>query len=336
MGVLFSEVPDDFGSVFGELVYILTGIPEGTTADAEVFTTRSDVPVGVKRLLGGEQVPVDISCYMRRLLAPVPIAGGGAGFAVDEGRCVTAAVKCTDEMSPVRTFTGAVRELSEYEVLTTLPMRRTIAWEESDEISLLVPRCVMTWSWTACGREAYVYESPEYTAARGIVTLTVGMPALREELAAAGVSPDGVTGLKVTVRCGGESVAEVQYDLCRRPAGAVRLCWFNEMGALDYHTFGHAAAESVDASREVFRSRSGYAAASVSLEVRTTLWSGYLPRLWTEGLARIPASPLVWRAAEEAFVPVDVLPAVSWFGAGTLHSVELTVRDGAPRSAQNF
>ena len=116
----------------------------------------------------------------------------------------------------------------------------------------------------------------------------------------------------------------------------MRLWWFNEMGALDYHTFGHAAAESVDASREVFRSRSGYAAASVSLEVRTTLWSGYLPRLWTEGLARIPASPLVWRAAEEAFVPVDVLPAVSWFGAGTLHSVELTVRDGAPRSAQNF
>lgn len=42
-------------------------------------------------------------------------------------------------VSPVRTFTGAVRRLSEYEVLTTLPMHRTIAWDESDEVSLLVP-----------------------------------------------------------------------------------------------------------------------------------------------------------------------------------------------------
>lgn len=99
----------------------------------------AETPVGVKRIAGGDAARVNIACYMRRLLTPVPFPADSTGLFSDAGRFVTAAVGCGGAVSPVRTFTGAVRRLSEYEVLTTLPMHRTIAWDESDEVSLLVP-----------------------------------------------------------------------------------------------------------------------------------------------------------------------------------------------------
>ena len=299
MAVMFSGVPDNYDSVFGPLVYTLTGIASGETVDAEVFTVGAETPVGVKRIAGSDAALVNIACYMRRLLTPVPFPADSTGLFSDAGRFVTAAVGCGGAVSPVRTFTGAVRRLSEYEVLTTLPMHRTIAWDESDEVSLLVPGCSMTYSWRVSGEAEYVYESPEYIASRGIVTLVVGMPSVRTTLAAVGVQTDGVAALRVTVRVAGESVAEVHYRIEPREPGSVRLCWFNRMGGLDYHTFGRPDTGYLEASREAFLNHDGYAAASVRLADRTELSSGYLPRLWMEGLALIPASPRVWRVEEE-------------------------------------
>ena len=221
----------------------------------------AETPVGVKRIAGGDAALVNIACYMRRLLTPVPFPADSTGLFSDAGRFVTAAVGCGGAVSPVRTFTGAVRRLSEYEVLTTLPMHRTIAWDESDEVSLLVPGCSMTYSWRVSGEAEYVYESPEYIASRGIVTLVVGMPSVRTTLAAVGVQTDGVAALRVTVRVAGESVAEVHYRIEPREPGSVRLCWFNRMGGLDYHTFGRPDTGYLEASREAFLNHDGYAAA---------------------------------------------------------------------------
>ena len=80
MAVMFSGVPDNYDSVFGPLVYTLTGIASGETVDAEVFTVGAETPVGVKRIAGGDAALVNIACYMRRLLTPVPLRGPCAGF----------------------------------------------------------------------------------------------------------------------------------------------------------------------------------------------------------------------------------------------------------------
>lgn len=194
----------------------------------------------------------------------------------------------------------------------------------------------MTYSWRVSGEAEYVYESPEYIASRGIVTLVVGMPSVRTTLAAVGVQTDGVAALRVTVRVAGESVAEVHYRIEPREPGSVRLCWFNRMGGLDYHTFGRPDTGYLEASREAFLNHDGYAAASVRLADRTELSSGYLPRLWMEGLALIPASPRVWRVEEEGFVPTDVFPLSHAFRNGVPGTITLTVRDRTPRLSQNF
>ena len=245
MAVMFSGVPDNYDSVFGPLVYTLTGIASGETVDAEVFTVGAETPVGVKRIAGGDAALVNIACYMRRLLTPVPFPADSTGLFSDAGRFVTAAVGCGGAVSPVRTFTGAVRRLSEYEVLTTLPMHRTIAWDESDEVSLLVPGCSMTYSWRVSGEAEYVYESPEYIASRGIVTLVVGMPSVRTTLAAVGVQTDGVAALRVTVRVAGESVAEVHYRIEPREPGSVLVQPYGRVGLPHVRASGHRVSRSL-------------------------------------------------------------------------------------------
>ena len=130
MAVLFSKVPDNFASAFGELVYGISGLEQSRVVDAEVLTGASNVPVGVKRVVGGGGVAVNISGYVRRGLAPSPVMPEGIGITTGNGLSIAAAVSCAGAVSPVRTFIGAVRGLSEYEAMTVLPPERRIGWDE--------------------------------------------------------------------------------------------------------------------------------------------------------------------------------------------------------------
>lgn len=226
MAVIFSEVPADFGSVFGELIYVVEGVEAGQTATVELYLADGEQPVGAKVVRGGEPARVNMAACLRRCIAPEPVAAERTGFVTDGGRCAMAALLCGDRISAVRSFTGAVRQLTPYEVLTALPLERTIGWEERDEVSLCVPDCSLTCTWTTEGVERQ-FALEAYVAQRGIVTLAVGE----------------VTAVTLSVTVAGEEKLRVRYRIVQRVAGSVRLCWFNRSGGCDCHTFAPAVGE---------------------------------------------------------------------------------------------
>lgn len=57
MAVIFSEVPADFGSVFGELIYVVEGVEAGQTATVELYLADGEQPVGAKVVRGGVSHP---------------------------------------------------------------------------------------------------------------------------------------------------------------------------------------------------------------------------------------------------------------------------------------
>ena len=116
----------------------------------------------------------------------------------------------------------------------------------------------------------------------------------------------------------------------------MRLCWFNAMGGFDFHTFGVSETETLDAGKEVFLSHDGYRTACVQSERRSELVSGYMPRLWVEGLSGIAASPLVWRVDGEGYTPVDVSSGETAIRREGLNYVSIKIRDAAPPLRQNF
>ena len=336
MAVLFSKVPDNFASAFGELVYGISGLEQSRVVDAEVLAGESDVPVGVKRVVGGGGVAVNISGYVRRMLAPSPVVPEGMGITTGNGLSIAAAVSCAGAVSPVRIFTGAVRGLSEYEAMTVLPPERRIGWDEWDTVSVPVLAGSLSYRWETVGGAGCSYASEAVAVSHSVATLAVDMAAVRRMLDEAGADAESVTGLKVSLLAGQEAVVSLEYEICRPPAGAVRLCWFNSMGGFDFHTFGASETEILDAGKEVFLSHDGYRTACVQSERRSELVSGYMPRLWVEGLSGIEASPLVWRVDGEGYTPVDVSSGASAIRRGGLNCVSVTTRDAVPPLRQNF
>lgn len=333
---MFSKVPDNFASAFGELVYGISGLEQSRVVDAEVLTGASNVPVGVKRVVGGGGVAVNISGYVRRGLAPSPVMPEGIGITTGNGLSIAAAVSCAGAVSPVRIFTGAVRGLSEYEAMTVLPPERRIGWDEWDTVSVPVLAGSLSYRWETVGGAGCSYASEAVAVSRSVATLAVDMAAVRRMLDEAGADAESVTGLKVSLLAGQEAVVSLEYEICRPPAGAVRLCWFNAMGGFDFHTFGVSETETLDAGKEVFLSHDGYRTACVQSERRSELVSGYMPRLWIEGLSGIAASPLVWRVDEEGYIPVDVLSGETAIRREGLNYVSVKIRDAAPPLRQNF
>lgn len=333
---MFSKVPDNFASAFGELVYGISGLEQSRVVDAEVLTGASNVPVGVKRVVGGGGVAVNISGYVRRGLAPSPVMPEGIGITTGNGLSVAAAVSCAGAVSPVRIFTGAVRGLSEYEAMTVLPPERRIGWDEWDTVSVPVLAGSLSYRWETVGGAGCSYASEAVAVSRSVATLAVDMAAVRRMLDEAGADAESVTGLKVSLLAGQEAVVSLEYEICRPPAGAVRLCWFNAMGGFDFHTFGASETEILDAGKEVFLSHDGYRTACVQSERRSELVSGYMPRLWIEGLSGIATSPLVWRVDEEGYIPVDVLSGETAIRREGLNYVSVKIRDAAPPLRQNF
>lgn len=333
---MFSKVPDNFASAFVELVYGISGLEQSRVVDAEVLTGASNVPVGVKRVVGGGGVAVNISGYVRRGLAPSPVMPEGIGITTGNGLSVAAAVSCAGAVSPVRIFTGAVRGLSEYEAMTVLPPERRIGWDEWDTVSVPVLAGSLSYRWETVGGAGCSYASEAVAVSRSVATLAVDMAAVRRMLDEAGADAESVTGLKVSLLAGQEAVVSLEYEVCRPPAGAVRLCWFNAMGGFDFHTFGVSETETLDAGKEVFLSHDGYRTACVQSERRSELVSGYMPRLWIEGLSGIAASPLVWRVDEEGYIPVDVLSGETAIRREGLNYVSVKIRDAAPPLRQNF
>lgn len=333
---MFSKVPDNFASAFGELVYGISGLEQSRVVDAEVLTGASNVPVGVKRVVGGGGVAVNISGYVRRGLAPSPVMPEGIGITTGNGLSIAAAVSCAGAVSPVRIFTGAVRGLSEYEAMTVLPPERRIGWDEWDTVSVPVLAGSLSYRWETVGGAGCSYASEAVAVSRSVATLAVDMAAVRRMLDEAGADAESVTGLKVSLLAGQEAVVSLEYEICRPPAGAVRLCWFNAMGGFDFHTFGVSETETLDAGKEVFLSHDGYRTACVQSERRSELVSGYMPRLWIEGLSGIAASPLVWRVDEEGYTPVDVLSGETAIRREGLNYVSVKIRDAAPPLRQNF
>lgn len=333
---MFSEIPAYYSSVFGALAYKINNIDVRLDSDIEIYTTARQDPIGVKRIPAGSTGEVDISGYMRRSISPKPFPVDRMGLFQDTGRYVTAGVSCQGVMSPIRTYTGSRRRMYEFEMLSALPQKRTIAWDENDEVSFLVPDSSLTYSISLYGTKNYVIESPEYIASRGVVTMTVGMPSVEASVRAAGMKPEEFTRMKVCVMNVGREIGQVGYEICKRPSGSVRLCWFNALGGLDYHSFDVVLAETLSVTKQTVLGNEGYLPASIRCGKYTELHSGYLPRVWMEGVAGLLSSPRVWQVDEDSFIPVDVLSQGTAIYHDRLNSLSFTIRNKIPSICQNF
>ncbi len=336
MGITFTGVPKDYGSVFREQIYRMSGFAGDGPVEASVCSPTAADVVGVKRFRPRGTVELNASPYLRRLLSPRPAPPNNTGFATPAGRSVKASVACEGVQSPERTFTAAAADLAGRTVLSTLPMRRTIAWNEYDETDFRTSGGKFVFRWRADGGKCE-YVSPEYRISAGLVSFLLVMEEVSMRMERLGTDPATVRRLEVEVACDGQAVSSASYDIVRREDGAVRLAWLNSVGGIDQHTFPAPLSERIDLSRSRVEGPSGAFGVFGGGERRVCLTSGYLPPEWAEGVAEAVCSPLVWRMEPSGkAVPVIVGCETVKLPAGEPGRIDFTVTEAVGMTVRNF
>ena len=304
MAAVFEQVPENFASMHGELIYAVK-CDRVCTFDAEVIDADSDDVLGVKRFVETDRGRFDAAPFLRRHLFFLPRIGP-TGFQTPAGRTVPVRIAVDGAVSPVRLFVPGP-EPAVPSLVSPLRGLRRIGRTECDELTFRtegVCEAKLT-----IQTEKHFYERV-YTAP------TPGYAVFRLNAA------DFPDARSIVVSAKG--LPPVNYRI-EQTAGC-RIAWRSAEGSIERYTFP-AVREERRVRREGVRTDDGYRIVRIRAARVIALRSAYEPERVRRMLEGITASQAVWHVEAGVYVPVEVLAEESGFRErGTLRSMELVIR----------
>ncbi len=308
------SAPQNGQGAYGDLIYeiagndplqaietIIAGGPEGT-----------DI-VAIKSFAGQSQYEVNIAPYMRRHLNVEPCLPSANIYSLPnsctKGRGVFIGGPVTDTLI----FTAGVLSKPEGKPLTGAPLKHKIGYGEMDAVfHLLRPGNSISFEiYVDDSRYAiYSVNSPS----DGIHSPKIVMPEF---------------GTKMYVRSITRGVAEKirEYTVVPRGPRAIRLCWLNPYGALDFYTFERTDGSHVAASKSRAYTIGGHEVYESTAEVLTGMQSDHEDADTLNWLAQIINSPRVWVCESDGFRRVDVVTDRVAIPVTVPARLEFTIRD---------
>ncbi len=310
----FTQQPPQFAPLGSELRYVVESSAT-TTFDIRIIDASLGCLIGAKRFVGVKTATFDVAPYLRRLLQFAPVAQT-TGLFPAEGRVVKAfvEVETAEEgviSSDVRLFLPAAERVWISTILTTMPRSRLISEGECDELTL-VTNGSSTVTVTAQTGESLLAESfPIADAGVWIFRLAID---------------DYVGAESLTVDAG--SSGTVVYTVVPRPAAAHRVAWRSRSGSIEHYTFPVERSEVVKCVKRRALSAEGEIVGR-SYWKRFRRWeSAYEAPEMAQAVAEVIASPQVWEAVGEGYLPLDVVTEESVVRQlGELSMQEITVCD---------
>lgn len=327
-------MPENYRGTFSELTYAVAGADPAQTVEVEVLGERDDDILGVKRFRGQDRFSINISNYMRRRVAVSPKTAAGCVALFAPERTAAGRIKVAGTVSPLRVFTAGVKAAQELAPLSDRPVAAQLARGEKDEIAVIVPpgkQVTFTGVFvSAAGLRKEAFANP-VTGNGAVAVQAVDMGSLETLARAAGCFDDLAS---IEIRLDGAPLRTYEFTGTRR--NAVRLCWMNPFGAVDYHTFALCSEETITAEKSRIYTESGYKVYDSAARKMFTLQSDYENTATMTWLAQILGSPKVWIAREGGFTPVDVITNSVRIGRMEPSSLRLEVRESMKTPFQNM
>lgn len=334
MGVVIRKQPGDFSSAFCEAVYVISGA-QGIT-DVEVLKSDGEV-LGVKRFRCDSEIEVNIAGYVQRCLVPEPCIGDECLLWMSGGRCVAASVRVDGQTSAGRLFTAALKDLAEFEIMSGLPRIRKISYGETDEISFPLPNKKLTVSLTVSGNGFSFDVTDEYLPGKCIATFVLNMDHVGRMASARGYNAESVERVSVSLGCDGVWFCKMDYAVVPRVKNAVRLCWLNALGGVDYYTFGVAISEKLQVNKERIVTSGGYRSIASSPSRVLEVGTGFITAGELAAVTEILCASKVWRVCDDGKVlPVDVLTDSAIVRSKELMALKLSFREQNVVNYQSF
>lgn len=329
-----TNIPAEYDSAYGELLYRIAGDGTGEAAEVEILGGEGGV-IGVKRFVDDGEFTVNAAPFVRALLQPEPGGASGVGFRRDSSKLVSAAVRAGGAVSEWRNFSAALCGIDPDAAMTVLPAARAISGDERDEISFAGAAARFEASVKAEGGASVVFPVAGYDFPGGVCTLCIDMTEIMAYAASKGIGPGDLTHVNVKVSRNGAVAAEYRYDLKAYQPDAVRLCWLNSLGGIDGFTFPVAVSSGPEVARKRIVTGEGHSAGFARVDRILEINSGCQPVEVLRGLSEIVYSPRVWRVSGGVYLPVDVISDNAVFGVQALASVTLRIRDRKPLTVKN-
>lgn len=266
--MIISSQPADYSPAYNDLIYTLAQADPNQAIEVEILGGPTITDVlGVKRLSGQSSYEVNIAPYLRTVFDPRP--RWTAGF-------------LDGQPAGLLWMYGGIRAGS---------LSSTFQW--------YLPG-VKTKKWAEV-----LSDSPmEHTIAPG-ECVEIAVDFRRFSLHYDYIKSMGgvYEPYPATLDC------ETRRFICvdGRPKGAVRLCWQNPYGAMDYHTFYKSDKQFASERRLARDAYGANVACMVDSAIFTTLHSDWESADNLAWLAQIITSPRVWICEGSAFRRVDVV-----------------------------
>lgn len=267
--------------------------------------------IGKKRFSGSEHYEINVSNHAKRLLEVMPLKRDETGFIRPEHRTATIFLRSESggQSDMANSLLGAgIETLSYGRFLTRAPGIKTIASDETDELSFLYTGQRVVASVTFTGAtENPVIEVASWQGTAGLLTFCLNMNRLTKTLEGTGKGKlKDYYGIQVTITEAGRSPLSQNYRLTEASPRSVRLCWWNEYGQIDYYTFRGNTTKEVHVSKQSIYASTGYKTTESCAETRFRLLSGFENNTTLEWIAGLVAAPGVWIAEGNDSIPVDV------------------------------
>lgn len=319
--------PSNFSSAFCSNNYTFSGVNINQIVNISVMKSSApNVILGTKRFKGETSFDVNVTNYIRRELNPKPKAQQTTGFFFDDGRNVSVQLRwgaSVNNLSQITTFVSAHENLQTATLLSLWNEKRTIAKGEFDEVSFTISNGDRVRAQIVVKDGRNTTKNIYLTSTKlGVLSLLINV----DNLLLSSPNPSTAEEIIAKIYINENLIGTVNYEIISHSNSAVRLCWLNSLGVIDFHTFDVVGQERIVCDKKRIQESQGFRTVSANTSREIDLVTACLPKKQTDVLAEIISSTRVWRVINNNFQKIDVVTDSAKIYGIELKPLNITIR----------
>lgn len=293
-------IPKDYTPIEQGLLFgFTTESEEPSNVEVQIVDADTEQVVATQRLMQVVSGVVNIAPYVERFEEREPALPSEALSAITEAERAHYKIRIGEVESGVVTISPIRREVVLPDLVTKMPLHRTLTHGDCDELLFVV------------APETDIEVDIESDLGESLSLLKSNAEGAMRLVLATAEFDKKATRLSLSVKLNGAVWHQVEYDLVPSRKQALRMVWETSCGAFERYTFPVAYLLRSEVEKQRVGNGRNLDTVSVLHSKSVKVVSNYEPRSVVAALSDIIASPKVWYEGKEGLVRVDILTSAT-------------------------
>lgn len=325
------SIPENYTGALAPVVFQIWQADPENAITVQIITGQEEHIAGEKILSGEDSYSVNVANYCKGEINIEPITGEWSVIGNAMQRCCPVSIKSGETSSTKIYVTGGQKVCPTKKILSDSPSKHRISPGDKDEIAIIAPETSISVKAKLNNiSDMAEIELANTTCSNGVYVVSIDTEHIETLLEKPLCE---FTKMTVEIKEADNVLAKREYRIVPTTSDAVRLCWQNPYGQIDYHTF-NLVEEKFNVSKNKIYLSSGYTTIGLTQEVVTRVVSECEPSKTVKWLTEIMSAPQVWLVAQEKIVKIDILTDNTSFSNTQPGNINLSFRNAA--GGRNF